>query len=259
MMNEIKAVIFDWAGTTIDYGCFAPVKGFIDGYKSIGIEITTEMARKPMGLLKFDHTKEIAKMLDTPVSEEDVLKAYAKFEEILFANIEDHCDIKDYVVETVETLRSRGIKIGSSTGYTTEMMKKVIPKVKEQGYYPDFYISPDQASKGRPYPYMIWENIKNFEIINPRLVVKVGDTTSDIDEGINAGCWTVGVIMGSSELGLTREEVSSLSHQELNEKKAAVREVYNNAGANYVIDDLNELVGVIDDINSKLMGSAQNC
>ena len=83
MKNEIRAVIFDWAGTTVDYGCFAPVKGFIDGYKSIGIDITNEMARKPMGLLKLDHTREIAKMLDTPISEEQILEVYSVFEKIL--------------------------------------------------------------------------------------------------------------------------------------------------------------------------------
>jgi beta-phosphoglucomutase-like phosphatase (HAD superfamily) len=54
--NKIKAVIFDWAGTTVDYGSFAPVKGFVDGFKSIGFDITNEMAREPMGLLKIDHT-----------------------------------------------------------------------------------------------------------------------------------------------------------------------------------------------------------
>jgi len=54
----------------VDYGCFAPVKGFIDGFRRIGFEITNEMARGSMGLLKFDHIRAIAAMLPEPISEE---------------------------------------------------------------------------------------------------------------------------------------------------------------------------------------------
>lgn len=252
MTKKIKAVIFDWAGTTIDYGCFAPVKGFIDGFKSLGIDITNEMARKPMGLLKLDHTRAIAAMLPEPISEEEILQAYGVFEETLFANIEQHCDIKDHVIETVAALRERGIKIGSTTGYTSKMMEGILQKVADMGYSPDFWISADLTAKGRPYPYMIWNNLMEFGISDPREAVKVGDTISDIAEGKNANCWTVGVIMGSSELGLTRDEVSALSEQELNDRKAAVRAAYYKGGADYIINDMDELLDVIDDINRKL-------
>ena len=257
MKNEIRAIIFDWAGTTVDYGCFAPVKGFIDGYKSIGIDITNEMARKPMGLLKLDHTREIAKMLDNPISEEKILEVYSVFEKILFENIENHCDIKDYVIETAEALRERGIKIGSTTGYTSAMMAKVLPKAAQQGYSPDFCIAPDQTAKGRPYPYMIWENMMKFGIANSREIIKIGDTAADIEEGKNANCWTVGVIMGSSELGLTRDEVAALSEDELTERKEIIRAAYYKAGADYIIDDMNELLAVVDDINRFLAQNAQ--
>ena len=251
MANEIKAVIFDWAGTTVDYGCFAPVKGFVDGFKSIGVGITNEMARKPMGLLKIDHTRAIAAMLPEPVTEEQILKAYEVFEETLFANIEQHCDVKDYVVETVAALRKQGIKIGSTTGYTSAMMERVMPKAAEQGYSPDYCIAPDKAAKGRPYPYMIWSNLMQFGIVSAREAVKIGDTIADIDEGKNAGCWTVGIIMGSSELGLNRDEAAALPAGELNGRKAAVRAAYYKAGADYIIDDMNELMDVITAINHK--------
>ena len=255
MAGIIKAVILDWAGTTVDYGCFAPVKGFIDGFKSIGIDITNEMARKPMGLLKIDHMRAIAAMLPEPITEEQILKAYEVFEGTLFANIENHCDIKDHVIETVNALRKQGIKIGSTTGYTSAMMERVLPKAAEQGYSPDFCITPDQTVKGRPYPDMIWNNLMQFGITDPREAVKVGDTTTDIAEGVNADCWTAGVIMGSSELGLTRDEVAALSEDELNERKAAVRAAYYKAGADHIIDDISELTSVIVEINRRL---AQN-
>jgi len=256
MDKRVKAVIFDWAGTAIDYGCFAPIKGFIDGFKSIGIDISNEMARKPMGLLKLDHTRAIAAMLPEPVTEQQILRAYETFEETLFANLEQHCDVKDYVIETVASLRARGIRIGSTTGYTSEMMNGILHKVSAQGYSPDYWISADKTAKGRPYPYMIWNNLMHFGISDSREAVKVGDTCTDILEGKNANCWTVGIIMGSSELGLTRREVSALSKNELEERKAIVRASYYKAGADYIIDDMNELLDVITDIDRKLNQNA---
>ena len=256
MASAIEAVIFDWAGTTVDYGCLAPVKGFVVGFKSIGVDITNEMARKPMGLMKIDHARAIAAMLPAPIPEEQILKAYEVFEETLFAEIERHCDLKDYVVEVVDELRKKGIKIGSTTGYTSAMMKRVLPKAAEQGYSPDFCIAPDQTVKGRPYPYMIWNNLARFGISDPRAAVKVGDTAADIAEGKNADCWTVGVIMGSSELGLSRYEVSALTKDELADRKAAVRRTYYEAGADYIIDEMNELLDVISDINRRLAQNA---
>jgi len=135
------------------------------------------------------------------------------------------------------------------------MMERVVPKAAEQGYSPDFYISPDQAEKGRPYPYMAWKNFMHFGIADPRETVKVGDTVADIEEGINADCWTVGVVMGSSELGLNREEVAALTEDELEARKAVVKATYYKAGADYIIDDLSELQEVIADVNRRL---AQN-
>lgn len=258
MTKQIQAVIFDWAGTTVDYGCFAPVKGFIDGYKNIGIEITNEMARKPMGMLKLDHTREIAKMLPSLITEEQIQAVYADFESILFANIENHCDVKDHVLDVIAALRQKGIHIGSTTGYTSEMMAKVLLKAAEQGYAPDFWVSPDKVGKGRPYPYMIWENMKQFGIQDPREVVKVGDTVSDIQEGKSANTWTVGVVLGSSEFGLTREEFASLTLEQQEAEKARVRKTYYEAGADFIINDMDELGEVIDRINKQLKQQASH-
>ena len=60
MENKIEAVIFDWAGTTVDYGCFAPVEVFLEVYKNRGVNITLEEAREPMGMLKIDHIRALS-------------------------------------------------------------------------------------------------------------------------------------------------------------------------------------------------------
>ena len=53
----IEGVIFDWAGTTVDYGCFAPVQAFMEAFAHYGVPVTAEETRKPMGMLKRDHIR----------------------------------------------------------------------------------------------------------------------------------------------------------------------------------------------------------
>ena len=58
----IQAVIFDWAGTTVDYGCFAPVQAFQEAFAHHGVPVTLEETRKPMGMLKRDHIRTMLRM-----------------------------------------------------------------------------------------------------------------------------------------------------------------------------------------------------
>ena len=50
----IKTVIFDWAGTTVDFGCMAPVHAFRNAFLEKGIQLTDKEIREPMGKLKWD-------------------------------------------------------------------------------------------------------------------------------------------------------------------------------------------------------------
>ncbi|WP_207302897.1 2-aminoethylphosphonate--pyruvate transaminase [Bacilliculturomica massiliensis] len=263
---KIKAVIFDWAGTTIDYGCFAPLAGFVDGFSSKGVHITSAEARKPMGMLKLDHTRAIAEMPRVREAfaqingrepeEKDVLEIYHVFEKTLMDNILSYTDVKPGVCEAVERLRERGIRVGSTTGYTRAMMDRIIGKVAAAGYRPDTCVCADEVPAGRPYPYMIWANMTQLGVPDPQLVVKVGDTVSDIGEGVSAGVWTVGVVMGSSELGLTMEEAGALSAEELDGEISRVKKTFYKAGADYIIADMSGLEGVIADIERRLAQSA---
>lgn len=255
-MNRLEAVIFDWAGTTVDYGCMAPVQAFIEGFKKYGITPTMEEVREPMGMLKIDH---IRTMLNMPrirayweekyqrePKEEDAQKLFQGFEANLFAVLEQYADPKPGVVQAVNALREYGLKIGSTTGYTDKMMDIIIPIAKEKGYEPDCWFSPDATNqKGRPYPYMIFKNLEVLGIENVQSVLKVGDTTSDIKEGKNAGVWSAGIIIGSSEMGLTKEEYDTLSEQEKEIKCKEVEERFKDAGADFVFKDIEEVVDFV--------------
>ena len=248
-MSKIEAVIFDWAGTTVDYGCFAPVQVFTEVFKNAGVEPTMEEVREPMGMLKWDH---IRTMLEMPrikaawrekygrdPEDADADKMYESYEPSLLKILDQYSDPKPYVLETVKALREKGIKIGSTTGYTDVMMGVVVPKAAELGYEPDCWYSPDSTgNKGRPYPYMIFKNMETLKVTSVDKVIKAGDTISDIREGKNAGVFTVGILEGSSLVGLSKEEFEALPEEEKEVRLAAAEQKYKEAGADAVVRDI---------------------
>lgn len=255
---KTEAVIFDWAGTTVDYGCFAPVAAFIKAFEEFGITPEVEEVRAPMGMLKWNHIKEMFSM--ERISNEweriygrkwndgDVDAVYEKSEKAIMESVVNYSEPKPYVIEVTEKLRQKGIKIGSTTGYTDEMMSIVVPKAESLGYSPDCWFSPNSVNNiGRPYPYMIFENLKKLGISSVKGVIKVGDTVSDIKEGKNAGVVSVGVIEGSSVMGLTQEEYDKLTEGEKAEAKERVKEKFISAGADYVIDDIRGILDLIEE------------
>ncbi|MGL5054458.1 MAG: phosphonoacetaldehyde hydrolase [Fusobacteriaceae bacterium] len=261
-MKKVEGIIFDWAGTTVDYGCFAPVQVFLDIFRDRGIEPTMEEARGPMGMLKIDHVVAMLSMerisnlwrekYGRNWNEDDVNLLYYNFEKQLFEILPDFTTPVPGIIELVKRLREKGLKIGSTTGYTREMMDIVEKHAKKKGYSPDFLSTPSNKPAGRPHPHMILENMKVLNLELPECIIKVGDTVSDIKEGVNAKCWAVGILKGSSELGLTEAEVKTMDEEELNTKLEVVRKRFSDNGAHFVIEEVGNLDRVIDEVNEKL-------
>ncbi|MCL2676571.1 MAG: phosphonoacetaldehyde hydrolase [Streptococcaceae bacterium] len=253
----IEAVIFDWAGTTVDYGCFAPVQAFVDAFKEKRIDVTLEEVREPMGMLKRTH---IETMLNMPRikalfkdeygrswDSNDVDELLATFTDKLMNKLVQETELKPFLLEAIEKLQEKGIAIGATTGYTRQMIKPVAKRAEELGYKPDASFTPDETENmGRPYPYMIFENMKALGIISVKNVIKVGDTVADIQEAKNAGIRAFGVIEGSSLMGLSKEEYESLSEQEQEARKKTVEHKFYEAGADMVINNLSELIEFIN-------------
>lgn len=250
--TRFEAVIFDWAGTTVDYGCFAPVRAFQEAFREFGIEPTMDETRKPMGMLKHDHIntmlhmERIARAWEdahgAAPSEADVDAVYSHFEPKLLSILDRFSTPKPGVLDAVAALRGMGLKIGSTTGYTDSMMDIVVPKAAEAGYAPDYWISPDGTDGyGRPYPYMIFRNLETLHVTDVRKAAKIGDTLSDIREGKNAGVFTIGVTEGSSQMALSQAEFEALSPADRDAARAAARTAFVAAGADAVIDTMAEL------------------
>ncbi|NKF08560.1 phosphonoacetaldehyde hydrolase [Clostridium gasigenes] len=263
-MNNIEGVIFDWAGTTVDFGCFAPVNVFIEIFETAGIEVTMDEARGPMGMLKIDH---IRTMLEMPrisllwkekygknYSEEDVEALYARFEPKLLEVLENYTEPIDGVIDVVEDLRAKGIKIGSTTGYTDKMIKIVSKGAKKRGYEPDCIVTPDSTNaKGRPHPHMINKNMQVLNLQEAYKIIKVGDTNSDIKEGLNAGVWSVGVVVGSSNMGLSKEGFDHISDNKKEKLITKIETGFMEVGADFTIRTIKELPKLIEKI-SELVG-----
>lgn len=192
-MGVLKAVILDWAGTTVDLGSRAPLITIQTVLSRHSIPVTEAQARRDMGLPKREHIRRLLAAVDPGASEQRVDQLYAEFIPIQMEVLAEHSTVIPGVVEAVARMRRRGLKIGSTTGYTRAMLDLLADLARRQGYSPDCSLSPEDAGAGRPHPFMIYEAAIRMQVYPLSAFVKVGDTPADIDEGRNAGTWTVGV------------------------------------------------------------------
>jgi len=260
--GKLKAVIFDWAGTTVDFGCFAPTGVFIEVFRQKGVAITMKEARGPMGMHKRDHIREITKyprvaaewriMRGGECSERDIEDMFNSFIPMQLSVIEAHSGIIPELPGALEVIRSMDMKIGSTTGYNNEMMEILTAAASRQGYTADSVVCATDVPGGRPAPWMAFRNAENLGIYPMKAILKIGDTIADIEEGINAGMWSVGVVLSSNEMGLSPEEISRIDKMVLEKRCTEVRESFLKAGADYVINDLSEVGDLILTINEKL-------
>lgn len=259
-MAAITGVIFDWAGTTVDFGCMAPVQAFVDTFQRWDMAVTLDETRVPMGMAKRDH---IETMLMMPriealfqaahgrsFTQADIDIMYGQFEAQLMASLSDYASPKPHVLDTIDMLKARGLKIGSTTGYNAKMMAVVVEEAARQGYSPEHWCCADHVDgHGRPYPYMIFQNMQVLGLSDVASVIKVGDTASDIAEGKAAGVWTVGIVEGSSEMGLSEAEWQACNEDEKIAHRQRTEAAYRAYGADFVIQDASGLVRVIDALN----------
>ena len=245
---SIRAVIFDWAGTTVDHGSIAPVMSFIETFRLHGVEITIAEARAPMGLHKLDHIRTITQMPAVAErwqalhghrpEEADVAAMYEEFTPLQIKVIGAYAELIPGTLTTIAELRQRGIKIGSTTGYNRRMMEVLAPTAARLGFQPDSIVCVSDVPAGRPEPWMALRSAMELRAYPPAAVVKVGDTVPDIEEGLNAGMWTVGVALTGNELGLSREELAALPPSELETRSEQAHLRLAEAGAHYVVDGI---------------------
>ncbi len=261
-MKHVRAAIFDWAGTVVDHGSLAPMGAFVETFAEFGIEVTIEEARGPMGMAKRPH---VAALMALPrvasawaarhgrvPGEADVDAVYEVFVPKNVAVAARMSPVIDGVAETVAALRAGGLKVGSTTGYTREIMAEILPGAAAQGFAPDALVCTGDTAEGRPSPLMIYRALLDLDVWPTWSVVKVDDTEVGIAEGLNAGCWTVGVAVTGNVFGLSAEDTAALSPDDFARRRAAAIAKLTAAGAHHVVDGVADLLPVVAAIEGRL-------
>lgn len=244
-------VVFDWAGTLIDFGCRAPLVAFLEAFDAVGVPIRETTARKPMGAHKRDHVREILEDLEVSARvrarlqrEPDEALVDAIFEDFarrLPAHLPAHASPIPGAVETLVWLRDRGVRIGSTTGYTRSMMDLLEPTARVAGVSPEFVICADEVPMARPAPWACLRIAEQCGVFPLSRAVKVGDTPADMAEGRNAGMLCVGISATGNEVGLDASAFAALEATDRTERLASAERRLLEAGAHVVLHSVADL------------------
>lgn len=259
---QLKAIIFDWAGTVVDFGSLCPVEAFRAAFAERAVEVSIRDVQRFMGIRKREHIQSILNLPAVSArwwalqgrgpNGQDLDELYERAEHLLIETVTSFATPIPHALEAVEQARKLGLKIGSSTGYTSPMMERLAPAARKHGYRPDFWVASDQVAHGRPWPWMIFRNMEHLQVCPPATVVKVGDTVADVEEAKNAGVWSVAVVESSSVVGKSPAELETLTASKRRTAFQHARTQLAEAGAHFVINNLSELDVVLEQIGERL-------
>jgi phosphonoacetaldehyde hydrolase len=245
LRDRFDLVILDWAGTMVDFGCHAPVIALREAFALRGVVLSEAQIRRDMGKPKADHVRALLETLGRPADDADVRQLMVDLGPLMQSQAARAARLIDGARSAVEQLRSEGIKIGSSTGYTREMMAPVLRDAAAQGYVPDHLVCSGETPAGRPTPLMIYKACAELGIWPLSRVAKVDDTEAGVAEGRAAGCFTVGIAASGNGVGLSQQGLSALSAAERAARIEAADKSLLAAGADVVIDTVAQLAAAL--------------
>jgi phosphonoacetaldehyde hydrolase len=258
----LRALVFDWAGTTVDFGSRAPAIVFTEIFRRQQIDLTFQQAREPMGMSKRDHIAAITQMpavaeqwlskFGRPANDDDIDGMYSEFLPLQKETLASHCDVIEGVPDAVDECRRRGLSIGSSTGYTHELVDAFAHLAADQGYSPDCVVCSDDVAAGRPAPWMLLNAAQQMNVFPLWSIVKVDDTAPGIIAGSNAGTWTIGVTRTGNGVGLTEAEFAAKSTDERCQLIESAGAKLVAAGAQFLIESVADIIPVLEEIDGRL-------
>jgi phosphonoacetaldehyde hydrolase len=255
LKKHFDLVIFDWAGTMVDFGCVAPVNAFMAAFAEQGVNIDEATARRDMGKAKIDHVRSL---LSYPAiaaawksrhghdaDDGDVAALMQRLGPLMREQAARASQLVPGARETFERLRASGLRVASSTGYTREMMVPVLARAAEQGYVPEHVVCSGETPLGRPTPIMIYKACADLGVWPLSRVVKVDDAEAGIAEGRAAGAFTVGVASGNT-LGVSLQALEAMPPAQRAARMRIAREVLHSAGADLVLDSVADLIPALE-------------
>ncbi len=250
-LGHVRAIVFDWAGTTVDHGCMAPAEVFRDIFLQVGIEVTEAEARGPMGKAKVDHIRAMLAVpriqsqwqvrFGRPSREEDVEDLYTTFLPLQQNILAHHSQVIPGVVEAIAWCRLQGMRIGSTTGYTRALMDIVEPLAEEQGYRPEVTVCSDEVAAGRPAPWQLYRAAEALNVYPMQHILVIDDSVAGIEAGLHAGCLTAAVTATGNALGMPLEVLAKLEPEERLQRVNTISEEFMAAGAHVVLESVAQL------------------
>jgi phosphonoacetaldehyde hydrolase len=254
--GQFDLVIFDWAGTMVDFGCRAPVHALLEAFGRRHVVPTEQEVRRDMGKAKSDHVRallneaRIAAMWTNANGAAPTDRDCDALIEDLGPLMRDQAARASTLIEgartSVDTLRASGIQIASSTGYTRSMMEPVLERAAAQGYVPDHLVCSGETRQGRPSPLMIYKACVDLGVWPLSRVVKVDDAAAGVAEGRAAGCLTIGVAASGNGVGLTSAVLAALPQAQRDARIALASDALYAAGADLVIDSVADLLPALE-------------
>ncbi len=254
-LKAFDLVIFDWAGTMVDFGCRAPVLALTEAFARRGVHLEEAAARVDMGKAKADHVRALLALeavarawteaQGAAPGEADVAALMDDLGPLMRDAAEHASALIPGAADTAAALRAAGLKVASSTGYTREMMAPVLVRAAEQGYAPDHLVCADETPQGRPSPLMIYKACAELGVWPLSRVIKVDDAEAGIAEGRAAGCFTIGVSASGNSIGLSHAALAALEPTDRVERVAAAADRLRTAGADLVIETVADLVAAL--------------
>ncbi|MFU1928682.1 phosphonoacetaldehyde hydrolase [Bordetella hinzii] len=260
--TRLEAVIFDWAGTLVDFGSFAPTRVFVEAFAQFGVSLSLEQARGPMGLGKWDHIRALCNEPDIAqqyrqrfgVLPDDaaVTAIYERFLPMQREKVAQYSDVIPGAPDVLRELRARGLKIGSCSGYPAPVMDRVLERARAGGIEIETVVASDEVPRARPAPGMALKSAVALGIDDVAGCVKVDDTGVGVEEGRRAGMWSVGLLLSGNAAGLGLDAYRSLDEAGRAAARERARQAFAAAEPHYFIDTVAGLPGVLSDISARL-------
>lgn len=178
MLQDIKAVLFDLDGTLIDsMWIWEEVdRVYMD---QLGVEYETAKLQENINGMSFTETAEFfKKQFNIEESIEEIKATWVDMAEDFYRN---KISVKENVIEFLEVLKDRDIKMGIGTSNTHELLKMIIEKEGIKPYFHTMRTS-CEVKRGKPHPDIYLKVAEDLGVDPSECIV-----FEDIPEGVRAG------------------------------------------------------------------------
>ncbi|CEL95764.1 unnamed protein product [Vitrella brassicaformis CCMP3155] len=271
---DLRAVILDLEGVWFDHGLHGTQNALRESFLSRGVELSEDETRLVEGdPHPMDATGKVGLLRDLCQKTEDRMREAAQgATDLALPNVTAPAWVvpsliqtfdSEYVktvrtskpiqnaTETLKSLKEAGLKIAVIADCNEEALEgfKLRAEYFGEGFLPDAFLSTRETSPKAPQPWLVFHLMHRLGVYPATSVVRVSSTASGIEEGLNAGCWTVGVARTSRLVSERADaDIDGSISKQLSDRIKTVYEQLYRAGAHFVIDGIWQLPKVLNEL-----------